>query len=242
MKVIDKLNLKQQSMENNPSVTIAFIGDSVTQGCFEIYFETETKMETVFEGKNSYPSRLKEMLGMLYPNAQVNIINSGISGDNVFGGLKRLERDVLRFSPDLVVIGYGLNDCLHGGENKVDEFAAALGEMAKKVSDTGAELICISQGPYCTKMSPHVTDGRFKPYIDRLCELENNGTLKAYYNAYGEMAKKYGARVCDVYSSWERLKNGGVNTTDLLANKMNHPIREFHYYMAIKLLETLFEV
>ena len=101
MKVIVKIN-KNQSMADNPPVTIAFIGDSVTQGCFEVYFETETKMETVFETSNSYSTRLREMLGRLYPNSQVNIINSGISGDSVLGGLKRLERDVLRFSPDLV--------------------------------------------------------------------------------------------------------------------------------------------
>ena len=31
----------------------------------------------------------------------------------------------------------------------------------------------------------------------------------------------------------------GINVTELLANKLNHPIREFHYYIAIKLLETI---
>lgn len=240
MRVVDKLNRKQ-SMENNPPVTIAFIGDSVTQGCFEVYFETETKMETIFETMSSYPTKLKEILSILYPNVQVNIINSGISGDNIFGGINRLERDVLKYSPDLVVIGYGLNDCLHGGENQVEKFKNGMDELTSSIAKTGAEIIYISQGPYCTKMSPHVTDMRFKPYIDRLCELENNGTLREYYNAYIDVAKKYNAKICDVYSIWEKLKNAGVDITELLSNKMNHPIREFHYYMAIKLLEVMFE-
>ena len=37
----------------------------------------------------------------------------------------------------------------------------------------------------------------------------------------------------------EKLLSVGVDTTELLANKLNHPAREFHYYMAIKLLETI---
>ena len=40
---------------------------------------------------------------------------------------------MLRFSPDLVVIGYGLNDCMHGGEGRVEEFAAVLKEMMLKI-------------------------------------------------------------------------------------------------------------
>ena len=34
----------------------------------------------------------------------------------------------------------------------------------------------------------------------------------------------------------------GVDVTELLSNKLNHPIREFHYYTAIKLLETIFDL
>jgi hypothetical protein len=38
---------------------------------------------------------------------------------------------------------------------------------------------------------------------------------------------------------WEKLEQAGVDVTELLANKLNHPIREFHYYMAMKLIETM---
>ena len=36
--------------------------------------------------------------------------------------------------------------------------------------------------------------------------------------------------------------DAGVNVTELLANKINHPTREFHYLFAISLLETMFEL
>ena len=53
------------------------------------------------------------------------------------------------------------------------------------------------------------------------------------------IAIENGAKVCDLYPVWEKLIENGVDVTELLANKLNHPVREFHYYMAIKLLETI---
>lgn len=42
MKIIDKLNAKQDIYGEKP-VTIAFLGDSVTQGCFECYIKEDGK-------------------------------------------------------------------------------------------------------------------------------------------------------------------------------------------------------
>ena len=41
---------------------------------------------------------------------------------------------------------------------------------------------------------------------------------------------------------WKKMQEGGVDTTDLLANYYNHPIRQFHYYTAVKIVETIFEL
>ena len=37
MKILEKIKKKQNDIQNNPNVTIAFLGDSITQGCFELY-------------------------------------------------------------------------------------------------------------------------------------------------------------------------------------------------------------
>jgi hypothetical protein len=81
MKIIEKLNARQNSLKN-PPVTIAFIGDSITQGCFEVYFKNDGNLETVYDYQSSFATRLRELLSLLYPSVQVNIINCGISGDN----------------------------------------------------------------------------------------------------------------------------------------------------------------
>lgn len=239
MKIIDKINAKQD-MYNNPPATIVFLGDSITQGCFEVFFTTSGTIDTIYENGNSFSTKVREIFAYLYPNAQVNIINSGISGDSVKGGLKRLERDVLKFSPDLVVVGYGANDCTLGRE-KATEYGEDLRALFAKIKACGAEIIYLTEGPLCTTLSPFLTDERLKALSNDFAKLENEGVLEEYFRIGKKTAKEEGVKICDVYSAWKKLEKNGVNTTELLANKLNHPSREFHHYMAIKLIETMFE-
>ena len=48
MKIIEKINAKNKNIYENNPVTIAFLGDSVTQGCFECYLTSPTTLDTVF--------------------------------------------------------------------------------------------------------------------------------------------------------------------------------------------------
>lgn len=238
MNIVEKIKNKQASA-TNPPVTIAFIGDSITQGCFEVYYKTPTQLDTVYEYNNAFPTRLREMLALLYPSVQINIINSGISGDAVSRGLKRLDRDVLSYHPDLVVVGYGANDCNLGGDGGVTAYREDLREMFRRIKDTGAEVIYLTEGPFCTKTSPTITDDRLKSLAEKFSDLENRGVLARYFSLGKEVANEEGVECCDVYSAWKALENAGVDTTELLANKLNHPSRDMHYYIAIKLLETM---
>ena len=240
MKIIDKLNSKQDIYHANP-VTIAFLGDSVTQGCFECYIKEDGAIETVFDYKSSYSTRMREMLNLLYPNVQVNIINSGISGDGTVNGKTRIDRDILPFSPDLVVVSYGLNDSCFGIE-ALDTYGENLRYIINKVSSNGAEVIFLTQNAMNTKKSCHLTgDNALTHTAEMTMNVQNKGILKSYMDRAKAIAIECGARVCDIYPMWEKMIAGGVDTTELLANKINHPIREMHYYMAVKLIETIFE-
>ena len=77
MKILKKIVEKSKNLKNAEAVTIAFLGDSVTQGCFECYL-TETSLDTVFDERSSYSNRLKEILHILFPSVQINIINAGM--------------------------------------------------------------------------------------------------------------------------------------------------------------------
>jgi hypothetical protein len=46
--------------------------------------------------------------------------------------------------------------------------------------------------------------------------------------------------LCDCYAIWKMLYENGVNTTELLSNKINHPTREMNKLFAYELVRTLF--
>ena len=242
MKVVQKLTKKAQNIYDEKSVTIAFIGDSGTQGCFEVYYTKDNSIRTVYEYNNAYSTRVKEMLNILYPTVQINIINSGISGDCAWLGLKRLQRDVLDFNPDLVVVSFGLNDAVTGLEHGVEDYANALKGIFTACKDSGAECIYLTEWLMNDKVSPALTDERIITLAKRFVEIQSLGILDNYFKRGVEIAKESGVSVCDIYHAWKVMQKEGVDITELLSNKLNHPQREFHYYIAMKLIETMFDM
>lgn len=241
MKIIEKLKAKSRDIYGKSSVTIAFLGDSVTQGCFECYLTSETTLETVFDYKNAYSTRLREILNVLYPKTQINIVNSGISGDNATNGANRYERDISEYSPDLVVVSYGLNDS-GAGRDGVKAYGDALSTIFEKVKKDDAECIFLTQNYMCEKTSPHLRDDLFVRLSEKFANTQCDGILDIYFAEAKKRCRDAGVRICDVRSAWEKMSTGGVDVTELLANKLNHPVREMHYYMAIKLIETMFDM
>lgn len=68
------------------------------------------------------------------------IINSGVSGNNTREALARFDRDVKSFSPDLVIVTLGGNDCNPAPEKFVPEaeYRANLREIAARIVQAGA--------------------------------------------------------------------------------------------------------
>ena len=91
-----------------------------------------------------------------------------------------------------------------------------------------------------TKTSVHLQDDVSISLSKEFAEkIQNPGVLKNYFEVAKKACEKWNVTVCDLYSWWETLEGAGVDVTELLANKLNHPVREMHYYTAIKLIETM---
>lgn len=228
-------NLQSLSCVKKP--TIAFLGDSVTQGCFDVYRKLGGGVETYFEQEYAFHRYVHKILGMLYPNVPVNIINAGISGGKAPGGLDRLERDVLCYKPDLTVVCFGLNDCCNEKES-LEEYLDALTEIFKKLKNSGSEVIFMTPNMMCTKVSDHL-DGDFHNIAKDCMKVQNNGDFEEYINKAIDAAKAQDVRVCDVYSKWKMLYENGVDITELLANKINHPTQKMNWLFAISLVEEM---
>ena len=77
-----------------PYNSIISFGDSLTYG-------------TGADPGMDYPSQLSKMIAK-------PVINAGVAGDTTARGLKRLQRDVLSRSPDMVLVTLGGNDLKNG--------------------------------------------------------------------------------------------------------------------------------
>lgn len=238
MKIIDKIIAKAKDIKAAPPVTIAFIGDSVTQGCFEIYNKSNGDIETVYDKNNAYHAHLSRILATLYPSVPINIINAGISGGKAPQGLERLDRDVISYHPDLVVVCFGLNDSTKGME-MLTNYIDALDEIFKKLNASGIETIFMTPNMMCTEVSCFITEPNQIETAQKVMTTQNDAILEAYLESAKEIAKQNGVTVCDCYKKWKTLYKCGVDVTELLANKINHPTREMNYLFAISLLETM---
>jgi UTP:GlnB (protein PII) uridylyltransferase len=55
-------------------------------------------------------------------------------------------------------------------------------------------------------------------------KVQNEGVLKKFMEEAKKVSEQFNVKVCDLYPVWEKLIESGVDVTELLANKLNHPI------------------
>ena len=240
MKFIEKLAKRNNNMLEEKPVTIAFLGDSVTQGCFELYMEGENGFNTVFEPQNSYVENVKRILQYLFPMAQINVINAGISGGNTDSALKRIDRDVIKFLPDLTVVCLGTNDCTAGIDG-LQEYLDNLKSIFEKLNNVGTEIVFLTPHTINDHVSKKIQSKVLIDLAEQFAKNNSEGVVDCYYDNAKRVCKEYNVKVCDCYSIWKNLNKKGVNTTELLCNQLNHPSREMHWLFAHELVKTFFE-
>lgn len=238
MKIMTLLAEKGKDRWGKKIPTIVFLGDSVTQGCFEVYEKNDGNIETVFDKNSTYHGYLNQILTELFPDTTINIINAGISGDRAPLGAERLQRDVLDYNPDLTVVCYGLNDNGWGKEN-LHLYINALDDIFTRLKEAGGEVIFMTPNMQNVSISCHIDNEKIREIAENVMNSQNSGNLDFYLDAAKELAKKHGIKICDVYAKWKKLYKYGVDVTELLSNKINHPTRQMNWLFATSLLDTL---
>ena len=238
MRIVEKFANCVKDNWTQPAVTLAFLGDSVTQGCFELYCKENGDPETIFEQNHAYHRYVAQILSMLYPNVPLNIINAGISGSNAPHGLERLERDVLSHRPDLVVVCFGLNDIVNGLAG-LDAYLQALETIFRELEAAQVETIFLTPNMMNTYVSRQLTEPVLRKIAEVTCAAQNDGILDAYMDGAKALCRRKGITVCDCYEKWKTLQKCAVDTTMLLANHINHPSRDMNWLFAVSLVETM---
>ena len=240
MQILKKFAAKAASNDSAPAITLAFLGDSVTQGCFELLERAEGGFNNCLDRQHVYHTYVQQILATLYPSVPVNVINAGVAGKDATHGLDRLERDVLSHSPDLTVVCFGLNDCGRE-EGGLAQYIAALEQIFARLQQAGSEVIFMTPNMMATHVSPRLTAPLFRTIAETVAKRQEAGVLDRYLDAAKALCRDKGIPVCDCYEKWKLLHAGGVDTTQLLANGINHPTRQMHWLFAYELMRTMLE-
>ncbi len=222
MKVKDKLLMSEEGLKEIGGITIVALGDSVTQGWTRESVDQE----------NVYHNRLRKKLISHRSLIPVNVINSGIGGTTAQFALENIEQRVFRYSPDLVIVCFGLND-VHG---PLESYLSSLEGIFAECKRREVEVIFMTpntMNTYVEKDTPPALLG----FAERTAKEQTDGTMDKYIYSAIDVAKKLGVPVCDCYKEWKELAKT-EDTTVKLANRINHPLPEMHELFA----ESLFQI
>lgn len=226
MKITDKINMEWEGLVKNGPITIVAFGDSVTHGAVA-YQE--------FDYESVYWNRLKKKITEVRNYVPVNAINAGIGGVTAKMSVERMDSQVIAHNPDLIIICFGLNDV----NFPFDEYMESLEIMFDKGKKCGADVIFMTPN----MLNTYVDEDTAPVHIEiarGTAQKQNDGTMDLYMESAVALAEKMGITVCDCYSKWKELSKT-ENTTKLLANRINHPIREMHELFAQSLFDTIFK-
>lgn len=193
--------------KGGPFKIVAY-GDSITAG------GDATSLHLQFQ------ERWASHLSARFPQAQITVENGATGGDGTVQGLERLREKVLDRSPDLVLVGFGMNDHNVGGPTP-EQFTENLKSIVTQVRDTtGAEAILFSAFP------PN-PDWKFGSH-----------RMELYAAATRLAAGQLGCAYADVWGVWMKALVR-KDLPSLLGNNINHPNDFGHwlYFQALKSVE-----
>lgn len=166
-----------------------------------------------------FPDRYAAHLAARFPKAEIELENGATGGDSTVNGLERLEDKVLSRDPDLVLIGFGMNDHNVRGVEPA-QFEENLVTIATRIiEETGAEVVLLSAFP----PNPEWMHGSHR--------------MEAYAEATRRAADRLQAPYADVYGVWSRVLER-KDLPSLLGNNINHP-NDFGHWLYLLALEAV---
>jgi lysophospholipase L1-like esterase len=202
-----QLRTTQAKLTSGGAVKIVAFGDSITAG------GEATAPGLVFW------QRWADDLQAKHPRARVTTVNAATGGDTTTRGLQRLDAKVIAARPDLVLIGFGMNDHNRRGV-PLPDFERQLREMIARIrKETTAEIVVLSAFP----PNPRWVHGS-----QRMAE---------YAAVTARVARETACAYADVFANWQAMA-ARKRPEDLLANNINHP-NDFGHWIYSRVLGGL---
>lgn len=203
------------------AVKIAFFGDSVTEGCFEIY-PCSYGFETVRRPEDGYASKTVKALRQRHGELSFEYKNYAKSGYSAYTALP-YTGILAREAPDIAILCFGLNDALH----PEDRFAAALDAMFKGLRDSVPAVIFMTPNMMNTYLHP-LTLPCARKVAEKTLAAQTGGKFDRMMEQAKRLCRENDVILCDAYAYWKELYASGIDTTELLVNQINHPTAQMH--------------
>ncbi|MBN2307931.1 MAG: SGNH/GDSL hydrolase family protein [Candidatus Hydrogenedentes bacterium] len=197
----------REKLEAGGPFKILAYGDSITAG----------------GDASSVPLRFQQRYGRYlaerFPAARIEVENGATGGDSTVQGLARLEEKVLTREPDLVLLGFGMNDHnLHGVPPETFE-ENLLTLVAQIRERTGADIMLFST---------------FPPNPDW---HHSSHRMEVYAAATRRAAERGSCAYADVFSVWQKVLQR-KDVPSLLGNNINHP-NDFGHWLYFEALKAV---
>lgn len=201
--------------------TLLFIGDSITDA---------GRARPVGEGNGlggGYPAQVATLLGATYPERNIRVLNTGISGNTIRHLKSRWQKDVIDLKPDWLSIMIGTNDVWRqfaGTNNPESVFPE---EFVKTYSELLLQTKPLVKG--ITILTPfYVEPDRDQPMRKRMDE---------YGQLVRKLAKEHGCRFGDTQAAYDNALKS-LPFAALAGDKV-HPSPTGHMILSRVFLKTV---
>eukprot|EP00913_Durusdinium_trenchii_P013424 g12605.t1 len=196
----------RRKLLDGKKVRVVCFGDSVTG----VYYHTGSR--------RAYTDMLGIALRRVAPDANVEMVNAGISGHTTVNALKRIDRDVLRHKPDLVTVMFGLNDMTRV---PLEQYRANLKTIIEKCRAAGAEVLLATPNNVI-----NTPDRPIKKLI-------------TYCDAVRAVGHELGVPVCDAYREFDAVREHDRLNWRLMMSDAIHPNMSGHKQIATALAQSI---
>jgi len=208
----------QTKIELKQNDTIVFIGDSITDA---------DRLERAYKPfGNGYVHFAANHLLAKYPEYNLRIINTGISGNTVRDLNNRWQKDCLDHKPDVLSILIGINDLCRQYENRMKEAV-----LIDEYELTYERLLSMVKEKYNSQLI------LMEPFL--FCEDKTNPayeTLREYIHVVHTLAEKFSAALVPLQNSID--KEIKKVPQEKWSDDMVHPFIWAHFWITQRWLEA----
>lgn len=189
----DHLPKTMEKLKNNETINVVFFGDSIFTGC------DSSKMHAHDPMQDSFPTLIKNAFEETYPQLHVKCYNPSVGGKDSVWGVENVQL-VIDKQPDLVFIGFGMNDGTRSGRAVIENLQKIIDAVREKNPD--CEFVVVAP------MVPNQAAGF----------LQSQGQ---YPRAFSKLAGE-GVAYVDMFNCHSKLLEQ-KDFVSMSGNNINHP-------------------